>query len=457
MERRWFEPSFERIHPRDLRAYQWERFSALLHTTWQRNAFYRQRWEEAGFSPEQVRRPEDIPFVPLTTKEDLLADLSAHPPYGSRLQVPPERVVCVSETSGTSGKGREVHPHAREDLEWIYRMEALGFTWVGVQEGTVVMLTWPVTMTAGSTWWSYTFFRMGANFLRVGHLPAEEKVHYLRRYGVEVLICTPSYLTRLEEVARGMGLEPASAFPSLRAIVLVGEGRSLEWARQAQERWGAVVHEQWGCTQGAVAWTCEAGRVRDGAVMHIASHISLVEVVDRETRQPVGPYEEGEIVVTPLHGVAAPLIRFALNDRAVWVPPGACDCGRPFEGLLCGSVSRYDDMMKVKGVNVWPQAVQGVLDRYPEVVEHRGTLFLDPQGREVALLEVETAGSPEPALLRRIAEDLRQVTGVGFEVVAWEGSGPLSARVVSPETGKPRRWRDRRPQGPMPPETARRD
>jgi len=149
--------------------------------------------EGAGLRPGDIREPDDLRLVPVTTKDELVRDIEEYPPYGSRLQVSTSAVVNVVETSGTSGKGREVHPQTGADLEAIHRAEAYGFVWAGVTKGTVVLLTWPVTLTAGSTWWLLTLGRLGANVLRIGHLSSEEKIRYMLRYGVEVVIATPSY------------------------------------------------------------------------------------------------------------------------------------------------------------------------------------------------------------------------------------------------------------------------
>jgi phenylacetate-CoA ligase len=446
---RYFERSWEILSADELRATQWSRFRRLLSEAWERNRFYRRKLDAVGLHPDDVREPGDLRHVPVTTKEELVRDVEECPPYGSRLQVPPSEIVNVVETSGTSGKGRETHPQTAGDLEAIYRAEAYGFVWAGVTTGTVVVLTWPVTMTAGSSWWLYTLGRLGANVLRIGHLGAEEKLGYLRRYGATVFVATPSYVTRLERAAEAIGLDPRQDL-GVRRIIVAGEGRPVEWAAHVEAVWGARLSEQWGCTQGALAWTCEEGLLRGGqlGLMHTLPHLCLTEVVDRDTGRHVPSGEYGEIVVTPLHGEAAPLIRFATNDRARFLASDRCPCGRPFDGLACGSVSRYDDMIKVKGVNVWASAIAGVVMAYPAVREHRAQVSLDAAAQERALLELElVAGVDGPAraeLLATIAARLARDVGVRFDVREWQGPGLLEAATLDRNTGKARRWIDRR-------------
>jgi phenylacetate-CoA ligase len=456
---RYFERDVETMSRDALADAQWRAFRVLLRRAWEGSPFYRTKFAAAGLHPDDVRRPDDVVRVPVTTKDEILRDIEAHPPYGSRLRVDRREIVNIVETSGTSGRGREVHVQTAEDLEAIYRAEAYGFVWAGVTKGTVVLLTWPVTMTAGSAWWIYTLSRLGVSCLRVGHLSSLDKLLYARRYGADVLITTPSYLTRLERTAGEEGLDLETQL-AVRRIIVLGESRSAAWVARVQERWGAAVSEQWGCTQGGFTWTCEQGMLPGGrlGMMHGLPHLVMLEVVGRDTRRAVASGEEGEIVVTPLGAVGAPLIRFATNDRATFLASDACPCGRPFDGIECGSVSRYDDMLKVKGVNVWPSAIGRAMDRYPEVKEHAGRVYLDDHGREVARVDVEfQAGvdaSRRRAIVGALTEALRAEVGVTFDLGEWAGSGALESVIIDGNTGKARRWSDRRPDGPGCPDSA---
>ncbi len=451
---RYFEQRFETMSPDALRDAQWRAFREVLRRARETSPFYRRKFEAVGFHPNDVRHPDEIDKVPMTTKEEVVRDIEEHPPYGSRLQVDPREIVNIVETSGTSGKGREVHLQTREDLESIYRAEAYGFVWAGLEKGTVALLTWPVTMTSGSTWWIYTFSRLGVNCLRVGHLGTSEKLLYARRYGAEVLITTPSYLTRLEHTADAEGLDLKRQL-HLRSIIVLGESRSAQWVSRVQERWGAKVYEQWGCTQGGITWTCEQGMLPGGrlGMMHGLPHLFQLEVLGRESRRAVASGQEGEIVITPLGTVGTPLIRFATNDRATFLTSEACPCGRPFDGLACASVSRYDDMIKIKGYNVWPDAISRAVDRHPEVKEHAGRVYLDAHGREVARLDVEfQTGVDAPrkrAIVRDLTDAMRAEIGVSFDLAEWAGDGPLESVIIDKNTGKARRWSDRRSEAPI--------
>lgn len=174
---------------------------------------------------------------------------------------------------------------------------------------------------------------------------------------------------------------------------------------------------------------------------------ALCEVVDRSIGRPVSLGEEGEIVITPFGSGAFPLIRFSTNDRARFFSSEHCPCGRPFDGMECGAISLYDDMMKVKGVNFWSAAIDEVVFRHNEIPEYRGEVNITEDGREEILVEVEfrEAGADldkEP-IMTGIAEELRRKIGIGFRVREWVGA-PLSTIVYQEKTAKTKRWTDKR-------------
>lgn len=450
-ELRFFEPKFETMTKDQVRAWQWQEFTRQVKWAYE-TSFYRSRFEAAGFSPDQLRRPEDVVRIPLTRKEELCRDVEANPPYGSRLRVSPSQLVTVVETSGTSGKGKEVHVATATDRERIIRMEACGFRWAGVMLGSVVAFTLPIGMGAAGPWWFIALEHLQANCLRLGNLDTYEKLRYMVRFGAEVLVATPAYVTRMERVAQEMGLDLRRDLPTMRSIIVAGEAKTSEWAQRRKEIWGATVYEQWGCSAGAVAWGCERGMEVDGElqILHNLPYLTYLEVIDPETGRHVADGEYGEIVVTTLGVEGAPVVRFATGDRARFLTSEHCPCGRPFDGIQAGTVSRYDDMMKVRGVNLWPSAVAAILDRFPMIGEHRGTVYEDEASRERIVLEVDfKADVPietRNAVLRKLPEQLREAVGLNFEVVAWEGPRPLSAEIMAVQSGKAKRWRDLRGQ-----------
>ncbi len=182
--------------------------------------------------------------------------------------------------------------------------------------------------------------------------------------------------------------------------------------------------------------SCHLGILHNGqrGMMHNLEPYHLCEVVDPETGRPVGDGEVGEVIQTPLFKFASPVIRFKTDDRAVRRVAESCPCGSNWDGLLCGEISRYDDMIKAKGQNFWPSAVHEVIDGAFPGVEYRGRVFVDDTGRERITLVVEG----EPAQVSTLIEPIRLRTNLTMEV---EAAAPGS---LDRFEFKSRRWEDTR-------------
>jgi phenylacetate-CoA ligase len=427
-----------------LLATQWTRLERHLRRVWRRNRYYRRVLEAAGLTPEAIRTPADFRRIPTTTKEDLLADAAAHPPFGHRLQVDPRRLAGVAETSGTTGNTPEVHCKTARDLAAYHEMERTGFEWAGVRPGSTVALTLPVTTSAAGQWYYAALLKTRCVVLPLGTYDTQRKLAYLARYGCDVLIASPSYVRRRGAVAAEMGWTPRAT-----SVIVAGEAYGVATAAEIERTWGARLFEQYGCTQGAIGWTCERGALPDGrrGLIHLLEDRVYCEVVDRATGEPVGPGEEGELVITPLHAEATPLLRFATGDRVRWLPPEACACGRPLAGLEAGTVARFDNMLKIKMVNVWPDAIDAVVLAPPEVVEYQGEVRFDAAtGREEAVVSVEFRAEAPAArrasLLGTLAEQLRERVGLNFTLR--EHDGPSLLDGTRDGLLKRQRWTDRR-------------
>ncbi|MGD9763550.1 MAG: phenylacetate--CoA ligase family protein [Candidatus Binatia bacterium] len=406
-----------------LLAAQWARLTSHLANVYRRNKYYRRVFDAAGLTPEAIRTPADYRRLPTTAKQDVLADLTAHPPFGHRLQVPRRRLAGLAETSGTSGAGQEVYAKTARDRAVYHRMERIGFDWAGIRAGRVVAFTFPLTTTAAGQWYYAALLDTKAIVLPLGNYDTRRKLQYLERYGCEVLIASPSYLGRLTAAAAEVGWTPR-----VQSIIVAGEAYSVATATRIERDWGARLFEQYGCTQGAIGWTCEQGALPGGrrGLIHMLEDLVYCEVIDRATGAPVAPGQEGELVITPLQAEASPLLRFATGDRVRWLPPETCSCGRPLAGIEAGSVARFDNMMKIKMVNVWPDAIDAVVLAPPEVLEYQGEVRLDPAtGREEAIVRVEfrreVPDETRAALLGQLGDALHQRIGLHFAVRPHDG------------------------------------
>lgn len=441
-ERRSFNPFIERLTHEEVARFQWTRLKAQLAHVAKTNPFYRALWAEAGVDPDRLRSFEDFrDRVPIVTKRDLLRDQQEHPPYGRRLGVRPEQVVQVVLTSGTSGAGQEVHPQTLADVEMGALILTWGCYWAGFTPGEVVLDTFPVATSAGGLWAYRSFTKQLVNVFSVGTLDTRQKLEFARRFRASAIFCTPAYLMRLEAVADETGLDLAREL-GLRRILVAGEPYPLAWVLERERRWGARVYEYYGSVQKAIAWSCERGAAPDNrrGMLHHLPHLTLLETLDPSSGRPIRPGEEGQVVLTQLRAEAAPLVRFATGDRARLLSYRECPCGRQFDGYECGTVSRYDDMLRIRGINVWPQAVDDAVFSFPEIAEYQGRVFITPDGREEASVALEFklgVGSEVRArVLERAAGSVRERTGIRMTVE--EASAPLPKGID--DRHKARRW-----------------
>ncbi|HEX2154609.1 MAG TPA: AMP-binding protein [Acidimicrobiia bacterium] len=420
----------------EITAWQLESAWRLAENMAETNPFY-----AARLSLPASRGASAFRTLPVTSKDDIVADRAAHPPYGLRTVVAPEHVRMVVETSGTSGLGTEVYALDQSDVDAIVRSEAVGFLWAGITAGTRVLLTLPVGMSAAGLWYSAALRFIGANVFSVGPYSSARKAHVLGQFEVEVLIGTPTYVQRLAVVCEDLGFTPAAS--SVRTIVVAGQPFSHAWAKGIERRWNAALYEQYGCTERAFAWTCPGGVVDETGlrVLHFPPESGYYEVVSRENGEPVAHGEKGELIVTPFGAESSPLLRYATGDQVRWMAPGSCSCRRPLAGVAAGEVERFDDMMKIKGVNVWPVAFDRAVFAVEGVSDYRGAVVTTENGSEQIEIRVEGAGEPQ-RLTDAIAASIRGATGLTAHVVL-EPPGTL-AREVPEGFVKVKRMQDRR-------------
>ena len=402
-------------------------------------------------TPEDFKTLDDIRRFPCIDKQDLVKDQEENPPFGRRVCVPPEEIRRINVTSGTSGMGQEVHCHDEGALYAANASTACHFVAIGLDKGDVSAVLYPLaTMTGGML--SYEALRMyGATPLPIAVFNTNQKIDMMRRFDVKHLLTTPAYLARITSMCLEQGLDPKAAFPNLKGITMSTEPFSVGWALKMEEVWGTTLHDIYGSTQVNLnyAITCKYGVVPDGqyGYYHLADHFALVEVLDRETNEPVGFGEWGEPVVTTFSRAAMPLIRFRSNDRVKLLPPDLCDCGRTPRALWeVGSVSRYDDMLKIKATNVWPQTVDEAIFSYDEIDEYNGRVFITDAGLEVARVSIEFKKIPlddstKADIIKKLHARIKELTQVTMQVEE------VPFGTLQRFEYKARRWTDERIEG----------
>lgn len=452
LKHRYFNPRLEQASREEIVAIQFKKLKYQLEYVYQKNRFFQRRLKAAGVEPGKIRNFEEFADrVPLVSKQDLLKDQEAHPPFGERLGVPKEKIGQLHITSGTSGVGQEVYGVTRKDIEaggltWMNH-----WYWIGLKKGDVALSAQPVTNLAAGLSAYQGMIKMGLVPLQTFGVDSETKLRLMKRFPPHLLNLTTAYFFRLTILAKQMGFEPRKDFPNLKGISIAGEIYPIPWAVELEEFWDTRIHEFYGSTQGGTvfAFTCEYGVVRNGArgAMHLLDPYYYTEVIDPETLKPVGPGEEGEAVLTTFSREASPLVRFRTRDKVRYFPYSHCPCGRPYSIWEAGNVSRYDDMMKIKGTNVWPAMVDGVLFSYSEVDEYAGRVWIDEQGRERVLIRlafkssVTLSADERQKFLEKLSPELAKQTGVSMEL------REVQRDELPVYEFKARRWSDERKKG----------
>ena len=441
MELQYFDPELERASPETVQALQLERVNALLEKTWSVNSFYRDYWGVAGVDRKAIKSLEEFTArIPTLEKRHFVDDQSDCPPYGRRLEhamsLGEPLVIC--NTSGTSGQGQEVHAQTAAEFLITQQVYAYGFRWAGLKRGDSVFLTMPITLMSGGRCEYHGALGFGLTVFPAGNYDVQQKLALLRRFKPGALFGTTSYFAHLAAVS-----EEQPPVPGIRTLMAGGEHAGFAWLQRLESDWDAKVFDRYGSTQSGNdhAFACEYGigtRERPGT-LHNTDPFHIVEVVDTETGRHVEHGQEGEVVITSLYRTDTPAIRIRLRDRAIWHEPGSCRCGRPFSGLQMCSIGRIDDMKKVKGVNIWPQAVDDAMFAVDEVDEYQVVLTSDVTEADVATVKVmPRGGTPAPDLPGRIAASLRERIGISF-VVQMTPLGSLQHSEF-----KARRWIDQR-------------
>jgi len=383
-----------------IRAEQLARLRRHLPEVLRDNSFWRERLHD-------VRGWDDFERLPLTTKDDLVADQSRHPPFGTNLTYPLERYVRVHQTSGSSGTRPLRWLDTAESWTWWRRVWAEQvYPAAGVTPADRVFLAFSFGPFIG--FWSAFggTEELGALAISGGAMTTEQRLRSMVEMGATVLCSTPTYALRLAEVAQESGVDLAAS--PLRVTVHAGEpGASVPGTRDAIERaFGASCFDHTGMTElGPTGFSCSQ---RDG--VHLVESEFVFEVIP-EGGKDASKTPTGELVATNLGRWGSPLVRYRTGDR-VELSREPCSCGSPYAKILGGVRGRVDDMFTVRGVNLYPSQVEDIVRRFPQItefmVEHRRLRRMD----EVTLLiECPDAAAP----VERLSEDLRAALGVRID------------------------------------------
>ncbi len=376
-------------------AHQLARLRAGLDHILASNGFYHNKL--AGFDPQSIVTLDAFRTLPFTLKSELVSDQAAHPPYGTNLTYPLRNYLRLHQTSGTTGQPLKILD-TPESWDWWADCWNLIYQAAGVTDEDIVFLAFSFGPFIGF-WSAYEGARrVGALIVPGGGQTSVQRLQTILSAGATVLVCTPTYALHLAEVAQAEGIDIASS--PIRVTIHAGEpGASIPSTRHRIETaWGARTYDHIGMTEmGAYAFTC----LHQDAV-HVNEAEFIAEILDPATDQPVAEGERGELVLTNLGRWGMPAIRYRTGD-IVQHGPRQCPCGRTYLTLPGGVLGRKDDMLIVRGVNVYPSNIEQVLRGFPEVEEFRITVTKVDALDEIAL-EIECPDD----IAQRVEMALRQ-------------------------------------------------
>jgi phenylacetate-CoA ligase len=357
-------PEIECADPADRDTLVLAKLRQQVRWAWERSAFYRRRWEAAGVGPDTLQSLADLARFPVVQKADLRAAQAAHPPFGDYVCVERDAVARIHGTSGTTGRPT-VFAVGRDDWGRIAEAHARILWGAGIRPDDTVLICSFFSLYLGSWGALAGAERLGAAVFPFGAGAAGQTlmaVHWARELRPTAFYGTPSYALHLAETARREGIDPKDF--GLRTLFFSGEpGAGVAATKRLIETTFGGACIDMGSMAEMTPWMTNA-ECRHRTGMHLWQDVVYTQVCDPETFEPVPFGGKGTPVYTHLERTSQPMIRLVSGDRTSWVD-GACPCGRTYPRLPHGLYGRTDDMLVVRGENIYPSAIEDTLRAIP--------------------------------------------------------------------------------------------
>jgi phenylacetate-CoA ligase len=395
----------------ELRQLQLEQLQATLSRVYMNVPFYRKKFDEIGIDPDEFRTLDDLRKLPFTLKNDLRDSY----PYGL-FAVPLREVVRIHASSGTTGLSTVVG-YTKNDIKTWSNLVARVMTAAGVTKDDVVQIAFGYSLFTGGFGLHYGAERIGASVIPISSGNTARQIKIMQDFKSTALVCTPSYAMLIADTIREMGIDLNSL--SLKYGLFGAEPWSEKMRQEIQEKLKIVATDNYGLSE--VMGPGVAGECLERNGLHINEDHFLVEIINPETLEPMAPGEVGELVITTLTKEAFPVIRFRTRDLTRFMPE-PCPCGRTMM-RMSRVMGRTDDMLIIKGVNVFPSQIEAVLlaiegtePHYQIIIDRKGAL-------DDVTVQVEVSESiffdemkKQNELIRLIKNKLASDLGIGVEV-----------------------------------------
>ena len=410
----FFQKDIETMSRKDIEALQLERLKRICQYCYDNVPFYHKRMDEVGFDPAKIRVLTDIEHMPYTTKEDIRDNY----PTGL-FAVPMKDIVRIHASSGTTGKPTVVG-YTRNDLDNWSDCVARLVTAAGATSEDIVQISFGYGLFTGALGLHYGLEKIGAAVIPISSGNTEKQVMMLEDMGVTALVSTPSYALYMSEVAREKGVLDKL---KLRLGLFGSEGCTPEMRDQIEKGFNVFATDNYGMSE--LCGPGVSGECIYRCGMHINEDHFLPELIDPKTGEKVGSGEVGELVVTTLTKEGIPLLRYRTKDLTT-IDYEPCKCGRTF-ARMAKPMGRSDDMLKIRGVNVFPTQIESVLMTQPHIGGHyqlivRREGYFDTLEVKVELIDgslLDNYGQLE-SLQKKISADLKSVLGIQAKVTLCE-------------------------------------
>ncbi len=421
----------------DLEQLQLKRLQALCERVYANVPFYRKKFDEKGIKPSDIRKLEDIRLLPFTEKQDLRNQY----PFGM-FAVSRDQIVRIHSSSGTTGKATVVG-YTRRDIETWGRLMARSFVAAGATSKDMIHNAYGYGLFTGGLGAHYGGETLGAAMVPISGGATRRQVMLLKDFGADVICCTPSYALFLAETAEEMGIDIRKL--PLRVGIFGAEPWTNEMRRDIEARLGIKAIDIYGLSEimgPGVAIECE--EAQDG--LHIQEDHFLAETIDPDSGDGLNPGEEGELVFTTLTKEGIPLIRYRTRDLTT-LNTTPCKCGRT-TARMKRVTGRSDDMLIIRGVNVFPSQIESILIETEGLTPHY-QLIIERQGNmdtlEVQVEVNEAMFSDEIKNLQRaeskVMKNIKEFLGVTAKVKLVE------PKCIARSEGKAKRIIDKRNEG----------
>lgn len=365
----YWEAENECMNREDLEQLQLERLESTLNRVYMNVPFYRKKFDELKIDIDNLRSPDDIRRLPFTAKNDLRDNY----PYGL-FAVPLREVIRIHASSGTTGMPTVVG-YTKNDLKTWSNLVARVLTAGGITKDDVVQIAFGYGLFTGGFGLHYGAERVGASVIPISSGNTARQIKIMQDFRTTALICTPSYALLIADTVREMGISVNSL--SLKYGLFGAEPWSEGMRQEIQEKLKIIATDNYGLSE--VMGPGVAGECIERNGLHINEDHFFVEVIDPDTLEPVKPGETGELVITTLTKEAFPVVRFRTRDLTRLMP-GPCPCGRRLM-KMAKVMGRTDDMLIIKGINVFPSQIESVLfaiegtePHYQIIVDRKGGL-----------------------------------------------------------------------------------